>query len=82
MVKVGLISLGKCALALLFCCMLMYHVSYQVSEEMLSMCKLSYMEHGNPISLEALCRKYGKCDTGNYTAYVDSCIQGVLKVNY
>lgn len=61
--------------------MLMYHIFSQVSEEMLSMCKLSYMEHGNPISLEALCRKYGKCDMGNYTAYVDSCIQGVLKVN-
>src|SRR6218665_362855 len=58
----------------------LFTLEFQVSQQMLSTCQLSYLEHGDPVPLQELCRKSGKCDSGDYSAYVDSCVQGVLKV--
>lgn len=53
---------------------------YQVPQEMIDQCHLTYIEKGDPVSLEELIEKHGRGDMRSHTAYIDSCIQGLLKV--
>lgn len=53
---------------------------YQVPQEMIDQCHLTYIEQGDPVSLEELIEKHGRGDSRSHTAYIDSCIQGLLKV--
>jgi len=44
-------------------------------------CHLTYIEQGDPVSLEELGAKLcGRSDTKTYSAYIEACIQGLLKV--
>ncbi len=52
----------------------------QVPEDMLSKCRLSYIELGDPVSIEELGKRTQDPGTSNYTGYIESCIQGLLKV--
>ncbi len=48
---------------------------------MLSKCRLSYIELGDPVPFEELSKKRFEGDTGGHVAYIESCIQGILKVS-
>jgi len=44
-------------------------------------CHLTYIEQGDPVSLEELGAKLcGRGETKTYSAYIEACIQGLLKV--
>jgi len=44
-------------------------------------CHLTYIEQGDPVSLEELGAKLcGRSETKTYSAYIEACIQGLLKV--
>jgi len=46
-------------------------------------CHLTYIEQGDPASLEELGAKLrGCCETKTYSAYIEACIHGLLKVLY
>ncbi|CAH1777028.1 unnamed protein product [Owenia fusiformis] len=49
-----------------------------VHEDTISKCKFSYIEQGDPVTLEDLGHRYGN-DKGNPNAYLETCIQGLLK---
>lgn len=48
---------------------------------MLSKCRLSYIELGDPVPFEELSKKRFDGDSAGHVAYIESCIQGILKVN-
>ncbi|XP_071951332.1 rho GTPase-activating protein 7-like isoform X2 [Antedon mediterranea] len=51
---------------------------FMVPEETITKCHFSYIDMGEPVTLEELGRK--KFDeTADYNSYMESCIQGVLK---
>ncbi|XP_033101300.1 rho GTPase-activating protein 7-like isoform X2 [Anneissia japonica] len=51
---------------------------FMVPEETITKCHFSYIDMGEPVTLEELGRK--KFDeTADYNSYLESCIQGVLK---
>jgi len=44
-------------------------------------CHLTYIEQGDPVSLEELGAKLcGRSETKSYSAYIEACIQGLFKV--
>jgi len=46
-------------------------------------CHLTYIEQGDPVSLAELGAKLcGRSETKTYSAYIEACIQGLLKVAY
>ncbi|XP_064607724.1 rho GTPase-activating protein 7-like isoform X2 [Liolophura sinensis] len=51
---------------------------FMISAETLTRCRFSYMEEGEPVSLEELC-KTDELSAPDITNYVDSCIKGILK---
>ena len=63
---------------------------FMLPEELLSKCRFSYIEQGDPVPLEELGRKRssaaadGASDSGDVSAdhagYMESCVQGLLKV--
>ncbi len=53
----------------------------QVPDEMLSKCRLSYIELGDPVPFEELSKKRPDGDGADHVAYIESCIQGILKVS-
>jgi hypothetical protein len=52
---------------------------FTIPKQMIERCHLSYIERGDPVSLEELCSRHCRGVTTDHTAYVDSCIQGLLK---
>ena len=52
----------------------------QVPEDMLSKCRLSYIELGDPVSIEELGKRTQDPGSAGYKGYIESCIQGLLKV--
>ena len=48
---------------------------------MLSKCRLSYIELGDPVPFEELSKKRFDGDSAGHVAYIESCIQGILKVS-
>ncbi|XP_072039854.1 rho GTPase-activating protein 7-like [Amphiura filiformis] len=51
---------------------------FMVPEELMSKCHFSYMDLGEPVTLEELGQK-PDTEGGDYRKYMESCIQGVLK---
>jgi len=53
----------------------------QVPSQLMERCHLTYIEQGDPVSLEELGAKLcGHSETKTYSAYIEACIQGLLKV--
>jgi len=53
----------------------------QVPSQLIEQCHLTYIEQGDPVSLEELGAKLcGRGETKTYSAYIEACIQGLLKV--
>lgn len=52
---------------------------FMVPEDLLAKCHFSYMDLGEPVTLEELGRKRND-ESGDYKSYLESCIQGLLKV--
>ena len=46
----------------------------------MSKCRLSYIEQGDPVPIEELGRRRFDDDSAGHVAYMESCIQGLLKV--
>ena len=54
---------------------------WQVPSQLMERCHLTYIEQGDPVSLEELGAKLcGRSETKTYSAYIEACIQGLLKV--
>ena len=53
---------------------------FMAPEEMLSKCRLSYIEQGDPVAIHELGKRRSDGSFADYTAYIDTCIQGLLKV--
>ncbi|XP_030836720.1 rho GTPase-activating protein 7 isoform X2 [Strongylocentrotus purpuratus] len=51
---------------------------FMVPEDLLAKCHFSYMDLGEPVTLEELGRKRND-ESGDYKSYLESCIQGLLK---
>lgn len=47
---------------------------------MISKCRLSYIEQGDPVAINELGKKRSDGTYADYTAHIDTCIQGLLKV--
>ena len=53
----------------------------QVPSQLMERCHLTYIEQGDPVSLEEFGTKLcGRGETKTYSAYIEACIQGLLKV--
>ncbi|XP_074651788.1 rho GTPase-activating protein 7-like isoform X2 [Tubulanus polymorphus] len=51
---------------------------FMIPEDALKKCRFSYIEQGDPSTLEELCKTLSD-GKPNYPSYIESCIQGVLK---
>ncbi|XP_064637812.1 uncharacterized protein LOC135494012 isoform X2 [Lineus longissimus] len=51
---------------------------FMIPEDTIAKCKFSYIERGDPVPLDHLC-KGGPEGKPNYTAYIETCVQGILK---
>ena len=55
----------------------------QVPEDMLSKCRLSYVELGDPVPIYDLAKRGSDSSSeADYTAHIESSIQGLLKVGH
>ncbi|XP_062593844.1 rho GTPase-activating protein 7-like [Saccostrea cucullata] len=52
---------------------------FNIPTAMMSKCRFSYIEQGDPVSLEEFNRRSSQDDQLEYQAYVDTAIQGLLK---
>jgi hypothetical protein len=55
-------------------------VTCQVPEEMCNKCRLSYIDLGEPVPIEELGPRRFQDESCDHTAYLESCIEGLLKV--
>ena len=54
---------------------------FMLPEELLSKCRFSYIEQGDPVPLAELGRKRSSDDvSADHSGYMEACIQGLLKV--
>ncbi len=58
----------------------MLTVFLQVPAEILNKCRLSYIEQGDPVPLQELGMRHFDDESADHVAYIESCIQGMLKV--
>lgn len=58
-----------------------YLINFQIPQDTMMKCKFSYIEQGEPVSLEELGRVDDGYSNEDYRCYLDTCLASLLKVN-